>query len=155
MYLFAAIVTVAAFAVAEMRLTAASAAGNADPVFGGRRSLQWRRMANGVVDSRPHYRLLAVGGAGVLPRRQWRKSRAGSHISEYMLDRRPPRHFFTTTPIPPVLGHWRALHDKLQVQTMWPGTARYPNEDALQATTVRYNRRSHYIAALKSPPRIL
>jgi len=81
------------------------------------------------------------GGGGGLPRRQWRRqaatplARAGSHIGDHLIARRQ-RHLLTST-VHPVLGHWRALHDKLDVQSMWPGTARYADERYLPATTVR------------------
>lgn len=95
--------------------------------YARRRIQQWRHaLADG-------------GGGSVLPRRQWRQSaataRAGGHIGEHLLASRQ-RHFLTST-MSPVRGHWRAIHDKLELQTMWPGTARYPDEAYLPATTVR------------------
>lgn len=96
--------------------------------FARRRIQQWRHaLADGSSSS------------GVLPRRQWRQpaatARAGSHVGEHVLASRQ-RHFLTST-MSPVRGHWRAIHDKLELQTMWPGTARYPDEAYLPATTVR------------------
>lgn len=109
--------TLLQFAVADDRQSTVNAR---------RRIQQWRHA-------------LADGSSGVLPRRQWRQSaataRAGSHIGEHLLASRQ-RHFLTST-MSPVRGHWRAIHDKLELQTMWPGTTRYPDEAYLPATTVR------------------
>lgn len=87
-----------------------------------------------------HRRPLLTGVSGVLPRRQWRQSSsASSHrVGEHVLALRQ-RHFFTST-ISPYRGHYRALHDKLELQTMWPGTSRYSEEAYLPATTVRIRR---------------
>lgn len=92
---------------------------------------QWRR-DDGHADYRRRRRL-SVGGGGVhLPRRQWRRptTAAGQHH-----DRRQ-QHFFAST-VGPVLGPWRSIHEKLRVQSTWPGTGRYSDETALPATTVR------------------
>lgn len=103
------------------------------------RQPQWRPAA----EYRPRYlRPMADGHGVALPRRQWRQaSRAGALIGEHLLGHRKRLRYLTTT-VHPVLGHWRALRDKLEVQSMWPGTARHADEAHLLATTVRITRHS-------------
>jgi len=68
------------------------------------------------------------------PRRQWRHAQAGRAAGEHVLSLRQ-RHLLTST-ASPYRGHYRALHNKLELQTMWPGTSRYPDEAYLPFTTV-------------------
>lgn len=105
------------------------------PPMAGRQQLQWRTGTD-----RPRYLQPMAGHGDALPRRQWRQTsaRAGALISERFRGHRK-RHFLTST-VHPVLGHWRALRDKLEVQSMWPGTAKYADEEHLLATTVRTQR---------------
>jgi len=70
----------------------------------------------------------------VSPRRQWRHAQAGRAAGEHVLSLRQ-RHLLTST-ASPYKGHYRALHNKLELQTMWPGTSRYPDEAYLPFTTV-------------------
>lgn len=120
------IVVLATFA-AFLQLAAATAAGERQTaaVLFARRRLQQQRM-------RPPL----LSGNGVLPRRQWRQASAAvGRVDELHALRGGQRHFLTST-VTPYRGHYRALHNKLELQTMWPGTSRYPDEAYLPATTV-------------------
>lgn len=107
-------------------LNAALATGQRHAVFAGRRLQQWRQTGD-----RPNYLQMLAGG-GVLPRRVWTQQADGQQHTTAR------RRRFPTSNSSPVMGHWRALHDKLDVQSMWPGTAKYSNENYLPATTVSY-----------------
>lgn len=109
-------------------LNAALATGQRHAVFAGRRLQQWRQTGG----DRPNY-LHMLAGSGVLPRRVWTRQ---ADDQQHTTTRRRRR--FPTSNASPVMGHWRALHDKLDVQSMWPGTAKYANENYLPATTVSY-----------------
>lgn len=109
-------------------LNAALATGQRHAVFAGRRLQQWRQAGD-----RPNYLNMLAGG-GVLPRRVWTRQADGQPQRTTTTRRRR----FPTSNASPVLGHWRALHDKLDVQSMWPGTGKYANEMYLPATTVSY-----------------
>lgn len=113
--------------VAVASVVALLAAAERQPAYpAGRRPLQW-----------PHYHHHpSQAAAAPAPRKQlWKTRPAGGHLGEHVLARRQ-RHFLTST-MSPVLGHWRALHEKLEVQSMWPGTGKYAEEAYLLATTVR------------------
>lgn len=108
-------------AIASTALLVAAERQQAFPA--GRRPLQWRQPGA----DWPHYPWQA--------KQPWKSRAAGGHLGEHVLARRQ-RHFLTST-MSPVLGHWRALHDKLDAQSMWPGTGKYAEEAYLRATTVR------------------
>lgn len=108
-------------------LNAALATGQRHAVFAGRRLQQWRQTGD-----RPNY-LHMLADSGVLPRRVWTRQ---ADDQQHTTTRRRRR--FPASNASPVMGHWRALHDKLDVQSMWPGTAKYANENYLPATTVSY-----------------
>jgi len=107
-------------------LNAALATGQRHAVFAGQRLQQWRQTGD-----RPNYLHMLTGGS-VLPRRVWTRQTDGQPRTTAR------RRRFPTSNAGPVMGHWRALHDKLDVQSMWPGTAKYANEIYLPATTVSY-----------------
>lgn len=117
---------VAAVATALLQLSA----GDRHSVFADR-GQQWRQTGG--------------GGGSALPRRLWLPHAAGHssmtrggsrhHVGEHLIARRQ-RHFLTST-MSPVMGHWKSLRYKLEVQSTWPGTARYADETSLPATTVR------------------
>lgn len=106
-------------------LNAALAAGQRNAMFAGHRLQQWRQTGD-----RPNYLQMLTGG-GVLPRRVWSRQDDGQPTATGRRRRR-----FPTSKAMPVMGHWRALHEKLEVQSMWPGTEKYANELYLPATTV-------------------
>ncbi|KAL5241759.1 hypothetical protein ACI65C_009169 [Semiaphis heraclei] len=116
-------------------LNAALATGQRHAVFAGRRLQQWRQTGD-----RPNY-LHMLADSGVLPRRVWTRQ---ADDQQHTTTRRRRR--FPASNASPVMGHWRALHDKLDVQSMWPGTAKYANENYLPATTDDYIRQEGYPA---------
>ncbi|VVC24413.1 Partial AB-hydrolase lipase domain,Serine aminopeptidase, S33,Alpha/Beta hydrolase fold [Cinara cedri] len=98
---------------------------------------QWRR-----VDGRTNYRRRLLTGGVHLPRRQWRQpTAAAAQVGEQLA--RHQRHFLAST-VNPVMNHWRSIHDKLQVQSTWPGNGRYSDETSLLFTTGDYIRREGY-----------
>lgn len=122
--------------LASVRLAAAAAERNVPPVLAARRPQpvrQWRR-DDGRVN---YYRRLLTSGIH-LPRGQWQQSAATAVSGEQhaQLARRQQRHFLAST-VGPAMGHWRSIHDKLQMQSTWPGTGRYADQTSLLATTVR------------------
>lgn len=107
-------------------LNAALATGQRHTVLAGRRLQQWRQTAD-----RPNYLHNMLAGGGVLPRRVWTQQSDGQSGTPGRRKRR-----FPMSNAGLVMGHWKALHEKLEVQSMWPGTSKYANEANLLATTV-------------------
>ncbi|XP_025420148.1 lipase 3-like [Sipha flava] len=125
---------VAAFVAALLQLSA----GDRHSVFAGR-GHQWRQTGGGE-------------GSSALPRRLWLQHAAGPssaarggsrhHIGEHVIARR--QHHFLTPIMSPVMGQWKSLHDKLETQSEWPGTAKYADETSLSATTDDYIKQEGY-----------
>lgn len=92
-----------------------------------------------VAGRRQPQRRPVVRTADYLPRRPWRHVPASPGTFhggfQQFLANRQQRHL--AGPVNHATGHWRALHDKLDAQSTWPGTARYADEESLPATTVR------------------
>lgn len=92
-----------------------------------------------VAGRRQPQRRPVVRTADYLPRRPWRHVPASPGTFhggfQQFLANRQQRHL--AGPVNHATGHWRALHDKLDTQSTWPGTARYADEASLPATTVR------------------
>ncbi|XP_050521589.1 lipase 3-like [Daktulosphaira vitifoliae] len=76
--------------------------------------------------------------------RQWRaKAKPGRFVNDHMLARRQ-WNYLSSTKSPSIVGHWKELAKKLELNTMWPGTGRFANESFLLNTTEDFVRQEGY-----------